>query len=50
MLFNIDLCDVFFENCSSDFANFADDTTHYECGHSFNEVIIIIEATAKKVF
>ena len=50
LLFNIDLCDLFFENCSSDFANFADDTTHYECGHSFNEVIIIIETTAEKVF
>ena len=31
LLFNIDLCDLFFEDYSSDFANFADDTTPYEC-------------------
>ena len=29
----------FLENYSSNFANFADDTTPCECGHSFNEVI-----------
>ena len=45
LLFNIDLCDLFFENYSSDFANFADDTTPYECGHLFNEVINNLEAT-----
>ena len=50
MLFNIDLCDLLFENCSSDFANFADDTTPYECGHSFNEVIDNLETTTEKVF
>ena len=50
MLFNIDLCDLFFENYSSDFANFADDTTPYEYGHSFNEVINNLETTTKKVF
>ena len=50
LLFNIDLCDLFFENYSSDFANFADDTTPYECGHLFNEVINNLEATTEKVF
>ena len=50
LLFSIDLCDLFFENYSSDFANFADDTTPYECGHSFNEVINNLEATTEKVF
>ena len=50
LLFNIDLCDLFFENYSSDFANFADDTTPYECGHSFNEVINNLETTTEKVF
>ena len=49
-LFNIDLCDLFFGNYSSDFANFADDTTPYECGHSFNEVINNFETTTEKVF
>ena len=38
------------ENYSSDFANFADDTTPYECGHSFNEAINILETTTEKVF
>ena len=31
LLFNIDLCDLFFKDYSSDFANFADDITRYEC-------------------
>ena len=43
LLFNIDLGDLFFESYSSDFANFADDTTPCECGHTFNEVINNIE-------
>ena len=50
LLFNIDVCDLLFENYSSDFANFADDTTPYECGHSFNEVINNLETTTEKVF
>ena len=50
LLFNIDLCDLFLENYSSDFANFSDDTTPYECGHSFNEVINNFETTTEKVF
>ena len=50
LLFNIDLCDLFFENYSSDFSNYADDTTSYECGHSFNVVINNLEATTEKVF
>ena len=39
LLFNVDLCDLVFEDYSSDFANYADDTTLYECGPTFNEVI-----------
>ena len=50
LLFNIDLCDLFFENYNSDFATFADDTSPYECGHSFNEVINNIAKTTEKVF
>ena len=50
LLFNIDLCDLFFENYSSDFANFADDATPYECGHSFNEAINNLETTTEKIF
>ena len=46
MLFNIDLCDLFFE----DFANFADDTTPYECGPRLNEVMNNLETTTEKIF
>ena len=38
LLFNTDLCDLFFEDYSSDLANFANYTTPYECGPSLNEV------------
>ena len=38
LLFNIDLCNLFFEDYSYVFANFANDTTPYECGPKLNEV------------
>ena len=38
----------FFEDYSSDFANFADDTTPYECGPTLNEVMNNLETTSKK--
>ena len=50
LLFNIDLCDLFFEDYSSDFANFADDTTPYECGPTLNEVMNNLEITTEKMF
>ena len=50
LLFNIDLCDLFFEDYSSDFANYADDTTPYECGPTLNDVMNDIEITAEKMF
>ena len=31
LLFNIDICDLFFVNINSDIANYADGTTAYEC-------------------
>ena len=43
LLFNIDLCDLFFEDDNSDFTNFADDTTAYECGPTLNESWIILK-------
>ena len=50
LLFNIDLCDLFFEDYSSDFANLADDATPYECGPTLNEVINNLEITTEKIF
>ena len=32
LLFNINLCDLFLSEYSSEFSNFTDDTTLYECG------------------
>ena len=48
LLFNIDLCDLFFEDYISDFANFASDTTPYKCGTTFNEVMNNLETTTEK--
>ena len=45
LLFNIDLCDLFFEDYSSDFA---DDTTPYGCGPTLNEVLNNLEITTGK--
>ena len=50
LLFNIDLCDLFFEEYSSDFANFTDDTTLYECGPTLNKVMNNLEVTTEKMF
>ena len=50
LLFNIDCCDLFFEDYSSDFADFADDTTPYECGPTLNEVMNNLETTTEKMF
>ena len=50
LLFNIDLCDLFFADYTSDFANFADHTTPYECGPRLNEVMNNLETTTEKMF
>ena len=47
LLFNIDLCDLFFEDCSSDFATFADDITPYVCEPTLNEAMNNLEITAE---
>ena len=49
-MFNIDHCDLFFEDYSSDFENFADDTTPYECGPTLNEIMNNLETTTAKTF
>ena len=50
LLFNIYLYDLFFEDYSSDFANFSDDTTPYECGPTLTEVIQNLDMTTEKMF
>ena len=47
LLFNIDLCDLFFEHYSSDFV---DDITPNERGPKLNEVMNNFEITTEKMF
>ena len=47
LLFNIDLCDLFFEDYSSDFATFADDITPYVCEPTLNEAMNNLKITAE---
>ena len=50
LLFNINLCNLFLSEYSSEFSNFADDTTPYECGKNYDEVINKLEDTIEKLF
>ena len=50
LLFSKYLCDLFFEEYSSDFSNFADDTTPHDCGPTLHEVMKNLEATTEKMF
>ena len=50
LLFNIDICDLFFIDMSSDIANYADDTTPYECAPYYNELKENLESTICKIF
>ena len=38
LLSNIDICDLFFIDMSSDIANYADDTTPYECAPYYSKL------------
>ena len=50
LLFNIDICDLFFVNITSDIANYADDTTPYECDQDCDNLISTMELTVDKIF
>ena len=50
LLFNIDICDLFFINITSDIANYADDTTPYEYDQHCDNLINDIELTVEKIF
>ena len=50
LLFNIDICDLFFVNITSDIANYADDTTPYECDQHCDNLISNLELTVEKIF
>ena len=38
LLFNIDICDLFFTDMSSDIANYADDNTRFECAPYYDKL------------
>ena len=50
LLFNINVCDLFLSEYSSEFTSFVDDTTPYECGNDYDEVINKLENTIEKLF
>ena len=51
LLFNVNLIDLFLaEHYKSDFSNYADDTTPYNCGSTFFETISDLEITLDNLF
>ena len=50
LLFNMNLCDLFLSEYSTELTNFADDTTPYESGKNYDEVIKKLEDTIEKLF
>ena len=51
LLFSINIIDLFLiEHYRSDFSNYADDTTPYNCGNTFLEVISDLETTIDNLF
>lgn len=49
VLLNVNLSDLFLFEYSSELTNFADDTTPYKCGKSYDDVINQCDMTIKKV-
>ena len=50
LLFNINLCDLFLSEYSSEITNFADDTTPYVCDKNYDEVINKLVDTIERLF
>ena len=50
LLFNIDICDLFFVNIISDNANYAGGTTSYKYDQICDNLISNLELTADKIF
>ena len=50
LLFNIDLCDMFFILDNYDIANYADDSTPYVSGRNIEEVIALLEEVSNYIF
>ena len=50
LFLNINLCNLFLSEFSSEFTNFVDDTTPYDCGKIYDKVISKLEDTIEKLF
>ena len=50
LLFNIDLCDLFFVMNYEDIANYADDNTPYVSGKNIDEVVKFLEKSSRVIF
>ena len=50
LLFSINLCNLFLSEYSSEFSNFADDSTPYERGQNYDEVTNKPENAIEKLF
>ena len=49
LLFIINLCDLFLSEYGSEFTNFADDNTLYECRKNYDKVISKLEYSIKRL-
>ena len=50
LLFNIYICDLFFEDINLDVANYADDTTPYSSGSDLNTILNNLQKGVEKIF
>ena len=50
LLFNIYICDLFFENNSIDIAEYADGNTLYVCSSDLDSAIFKIQKSTKRIF
>ena len=50
LLFNVDLCDLFFVMNHEDIANYTDDNTPYVSGKNINEVVKVLEKSSHVIF
>ena len=50
LLYNIDICDLLFVDITSNIANYADDTTLYECDQHCDYLISNLELTVDTYF
>ena len=49
LLFNIYICDLFFEDINLDVANYADDNTPYSSGSDFNTILNNLQKGVEKI-